>query len=358
MTAFLFAVALSALTLVFSSAAGSYLTKDDIDFRESKDPNGRWEIFSPLIRYGSHTRHHHIAPPEILIKDMEQHYSDLDQITDASKLLPVEERAKKAYLDFLATYLLGESFSGSEKSVLPALQAKPKIEEFDPVKRGIGKDWTYLGKTMVGRARLDNVRSLVIDVVQRNVPGAFVETGVWRGGVDIFVRGVFRAYDQAYRPVVVCDSFHGLPPGHASIHKSDIGWDKTSYLEISAPTVAKNFMLSGLLDDGVIFVKGFFNDTMPHIAKQVKRIAVLRMDGDMYQSTVDVLYHLYSKVPVGGWVILDDWFGFPAKDAVEDFMKVHNCVETIQHMDKTGAYWQKTKDPEVQFWRYQQQKFN
>lgn len=336
-----------------------YSSREDFEFNEGRDPAGNWELFSPLARFGAHSRHNHIAPPEVMIKDLESQIVDLDRLTDEpDDRPPVDERARRAYIDFLATYLLGEAFGKSEKSVLAALRTKPKVAEFDPKKRNGGGDWAYFGKTMVGHKRLENVQELVMDVINKDIPGAFLEAGVWRGGVDIFVRGIFRAYRQNHRPVIVCDSFHGLPPGNTQFHKYDVGWDKTSYLEVSAPSVARNFLQSALLDEEVYFAKGFFNETMPQLAKQVKRIAVLRMDGDIYQSTVDVLYHLYDKVPVGGWVILDDWLTFPSRFAVEDFMRVHDCKEDIKFMDELGAYWQKTKAVDIQFWRYQKRQFN
>jgi O-methyltransferase len=77
----------------------------------------------------------------------------------------------------------------------------------------------------------------------------------------------------------------------------------------------------------------------------------------MYESTVDVLYHLYNKLSVGGYVIIDDWFGFPAKRACEDFFQVHRINPEIIAIDKTAAYWKKTEDIDIQFWRYEQSDF-
>ncbi len=60
-----------------------------------------------------------------------------------------------------------------------------------------------------------------------------------------------------------------------------------------------------------MFVKGFFNNTMPNLStflsKNAQKIAILRLDGDIYQSTVDVLYHMYDKVSVGGYVIIGEF---------------------------------------------------
>jgi hypothetical protein len=77
----------------------------------------------------------------------------------------------------------------------------------------------------------------------------------------------------------------------------------------------------------------------------------------MYESTVDVLYHMYEKLSVGGYVIMDDWFRFPSRTAVEDFFKVHRMKEEIIGIDKMSAYWKKTETVKVQYWRYEQSKF-
>ena len=106
-------------------------------------------------------------------------------------------------------------------------------------------------------------------------------------------------------------------------------------------------------------MKGFFSATMGPLAKahQGRKMALLRLDGDMYESTVDVLYRFYQHLSVGGYVVMDDWFGFPSKTACEDFFKVHKMNPTIVAIDSVSIYWQKTEEIEVQLWRYEQKKF-
>jgi hypothetical protein len=81
----------------------------------------------------------------------------------------------------------------------------------DPAERAEGKDWPTEAETMVGRARLDNLQECVTAVIQDNVPGDLVETGVWRGGASILMRAVLKAYDDRMRSVWLADSFEGLP---------------------------------------------------------------------------------------------------------------------------------------------------
>ena len=209
---------------------------------------------------------------------------------------------------------------------------------------------------MVGTARLLNIQTLLEDVIAKQIPGDYIETGVWRGGASIFARAVIHAFGEgSSRKSYVCDSFRGLPPGDRGLSARDKGWDHTSYLEVNEAVVAENFQKYSLLDENVIFAEGFFNETMPHLAPQVDKLAVMRLDGDMYESTVDVLYHLYDKLSVGGYVIIDDWNGpFPSKTACEDFFKVHGISPHVVPVDRVGAYWKKTEEVVVQYWRYQQ----
>lgn len=77
----------------------------------------------------------------------------------------------------------------------------------------------------------------------------------------------------------------------------------------------------------------------------------------MYESTVDVLYNLYDKLSIGGYVIMDDWFGFPSKTAVLDFFKVHGIDPPVIAIDKLSAYWKKTENVDIQYWRYEKSDF-
>eukprot|EP01039_Chlorochromonas_danica_P002510 gene2510-2748_t len=318
---------------------------DYINFQEVHGE--RFEIFSPAHRYNLTTRHNQeslVAPPERFVREMRQLFSYLDTIVDDT-VTPNKnplERAQQAYVDFLFNFILGFSFGDSERTIDPALRhLKLPAKPFDARKRTEGVDFTFIGMSMAGAKRLRSVEHQLAEIRQNNIPGMVIETGVWRGGMDIFVRGILRAYHQAKVPVLLCDSFHGLPPGNAELNRGDMGWDRTPILEIDARMVAQNFVRAGLMDDHVLFAKGFFNDSMPTVAKQVQQIALLRLDGDMYASTVDVVYHLYEKVVVGGFVVIDDWTGLPAQVAMLDFFATHNHHPEVIPIDRIAVYWKK-----------------
>lgn len=98
-------------------------------------------------------------------------------------------------------------------------------------------------------------------------------------------------------------------PFNPFIYTADNTWKYCPYLEVADKTVASSFRHFGLLDPSVVFAKGFFNETMPQLSTRTKQFAIMRLDGDMYESTVDVLYNLYDKLSIGGYLIMDDWNG-------------------------------------------------
>jgi O-methyltransferase len=200
------------------------------------------------------------------------------------------------------------------------------------------------GETMMGMGALNNLHSCMERVLADQVPGDFVETGVWRGGGTIFIRGLLAAYGVMDRKVWVADSFEGLPkPSQQYRQDHDSKLWESEYLAVSVEQVKRNFQDYGLLDDQVCFLKGFFSDTMPRAP--IDRIALLRLDGDMYESTIVVLENLYPKVSPGGYVIVDDYGMIPACNrAVEDYRKKQEITEPLEMIgyvdgNPLGAYW-------------------
>jgi len=210
-------------------------------------------------------------------------------------------------------------------------------------KRDDGSDWPPSAETMVGRRRLANVRSCVESVLSDQVPGDLVETGVWRGGVTILMRGILAAWGDTNRRVWVADSFQGLPAPDLDAYPADAGHDLSGVatLAVSADQVRANFARYDLLDDQVQFLEGWFRDTLP--AAPIENLAVLRLDGDLYESTMDALDALYDKVTPGGYVIIDDYGAWdPCRKAVDDYRSAHAITDEIVEIDWTGVYWRKT----------------
>lgn len=217
---------------------------------------------------------------------------------------------------------------------------------FDRSTRETGTDWPSVAHTMVGTARLDNVQDCLERVIADGVPGDFIETGVWRGGVCILARGVFKAYGVTDRKVWVADSFEGIPVVTPESHPTDRLIELHRFNEvlgISQETVRDNFARYGLLDDQVEFLRGWFRDTLP--TAPIDRLAVLRLDGDLYESTMDALVNLYPKLSPGGYVIVDDYL-VPGcdgcRDAVDEFRARHHIEDPIEKIDNWSIFWRRS----------------
>jgi O-methyltransferase len=205
-----------------------------------------------------------------------------------------------------------------------------------------GRDRPLFADTMIGMKRLDNIEFCIRDVLKNNIEGDFIELGVWRGGATILMRALLKDMNVTDRNVWVADSFEGLPMPDAAKYPADKGDKHYTFneLKVSMEQVKHNFEKYGLLDERVKFLKGWFRDTLPNAP--IEKLAVLRLDGDMYESTMDGLVNLYPKLSKGGYVIVDDWGAVPAcKKAVGEYRKQHNITEEIKEIDWTGVFWKK-----------------
>ncbi len=197
---------------------------------------------------------------------------------------------------------------------------------------------------MIGQKRMLQLQRAAEFAIERKIPGDFIETGVWRGGACILLRAVLKAYGITDRKVWVADSFAGLPEPDIEHYPADAGSEYHEYRALAVPlaTVQENFRRYDLLDGQVEFLVGWFKDTLPDAP--VEKLAILRLDGDMYQSTMDALAALYVKVSVGGFVIVDDYGVVEGcRKAVSDFRTAQRITETIYDIDGTGVFWQKLR---------------
>ncbi len=214
--------------------------------------------------------------------------------------------------------------------------------EFDREAREVGRDWPADAETMIGMKRMANVRTCVESVIADGVPGDLIETGAWRGGSTIYMRAILKAHGETDRTVWVADSFQGLP-AYDGRYEADAGdqHHTRDELAISVDDVRDNFRRYDLLDEQVQFLVGWFSDTLP--TAPIEQLAVLRLDGDMYSSTMDALDALYDKVSVGGYVIVDDYGAVPAcAKAIHDFRDARGITDPIEEIDWAGVFWRKS----------------
>jgi O-methyltransferase len=191
-----------------------------------------------------------------------------------------------------------------------------ELQAFDRDTRLEAGDWPSQAHTMIGMRRLDNIQALVTDLLLSETPGDLIETGVWRGGSTIFMRGILKAHGVTDRSVWVADSFEGLPgtPEQGATERSFSspelvpfrGYQTRQYPPAirarmdhvnegtSLEDVRDRFERYGLLDEQVKFLRGWFRDTLP--SAPIERLALLRLDGDLYDSTYDALKALYPRL--------------------------------------------------------------
>lgn len=257
--------------------------------------------------------------------DSEVVVATADSVCDGDSGLPQHhlEGLAAHYVDILTHTLNGSIYS-------------------DEVDRSDGRDWPVHAHTMLGLKRLDHLRCCVETVLHDGIQGDFIETGVWKGGSCVLMRGILRAAGDIHRKVWVADSFQGLPMPDAETHPLDEGDSLHIHQDLVIPLeqVKGTFRKYGLLDSQVEFLPGWFCDTLP--TAPIEKLAVLRLDGDMYESTIDALNALYHKLQPGGFCIIDDYGCIPAcRMAVHDFRREHGINEPIQVIDWTGVFWRK-----------------
>jgi hypothetical protein len=180
------------------------------------------------------------------------------------------------------------------------------------------------------------------------IPGCVVECGVWRGGMIAGMAEVL----GAGRDYFLFDSFEGLPPAREELDgASAVAWQKNSFSPVhynnctaAEEEAAAAMKLSGATSFSI--VKGWFNETLPRFSPPSK-IAVLRLDGDWYESTRDCLENLYPHVAPGGVVIVDDYYiwdgcarainefisGFTPPDAIPRLKQFHDRIAYLVKPD-------------------------
>ncbi|WJE71990.1 TylF/MycF family methyltransferase [Bacillus albus] len=227
------------------------------------------------------------------------------------------------------------------KAYVEALNLDIVKKNFSKEDRTLGEDWPKAAHSMIGRLRINQLHNAMETIIKENIDGDFIETGVWRGGACIFMRGFLKAYELTNRKVWVADSFEGLPKPDIKNYPQDK--DDTlyqyDYLRVSLEEVQKNFKKYDLLDNQVQFLKGWFKDTLP--SAPIEKIALARLDGDMYESTMDSLTNLYDKVSPGGFIIIDDFALPTCKAAIFDFREKYSIKAPLIPIDNLSVYWRK-----------------
>ena len=207
---------------------------------------------------------------------------------------------------------------------------------YDALDRKYGNDWPPFAFTMIGQQRLENFRAAILDVNRNKIDGSIVELGVWRGGALIMAAAVSKEAG-VLRDIWVVDAFEDLPP--------ETYGAAANYLHNTEAGVRANFDAFNVNDpQRVHFLRGMFHITAPILSAVVGPIAVLRVDGNFYDSYQDVMYNLYEKVPVGGIVIFDDVFSHPSVlQFWLDFKQDQGLTEKFNRVDRHAGWFRKER---------------
>jgi O-methyltransferase len=208
--------------------------------------------------------------------------------------------------------------------------------------------------SLVGVGGLEVTYRAVKDVCERNIRGDLIELGVARGGCAALMASI--AFNKEIcgeidRKLWLFDSYEGLPDPTDMDFNPDLG-DGTGDHARPLPKGSCLGQLNEVQDlmfkkndfpkEKIEFIKGWFDKTVPVTKKDIQEIAVLRIDGDWYESTKCCLENLYENVTAGGYVIIDDYQScYGCKRAVDEFIQNRRLNPDIKFDGRGGCYFKK-----------------
>jgi O-methyltransferase len=202
--------------------------------------------------------------------------------------------------------------------------------------------------TMTSPRRIAALVDSVEYVIRGNVPGAFVECGVWRGGSMMAVALTLKRLGVTDRDLYLFDTFAGMPPpteedkfsaydGYSPVKhwRKRQGDDVNTWHYVPAERVRETIESTGYDPARIHLVEGKVEETVPAAAPD--RIALLRLDTDWYESTRHEMEHLFPRLEVGGALILDDYGHYEgARRAVDEYVAASRERLHLARVDYTG----------------------
>lgn len=252
--------------------------------------------------------------------------------------------------------LINQILSRSGYAIITKDNWRPK-HNFEKLEISPGIKKSILENTMLNESRLVNIVVTTDYVVKNNIPGDFVECGVWKGGSvalmayslkklnEIRDIHLFDCFDDICQPDVEVDGEKAVwEAGGTHFAKGNLSPVKGIYdnqggcgNEIKVKSLLVENV--GYASNHVIIHKGWFQDTLPNDESIIK-IALLRLDGDWYASTKVCLENLYHKVASGGVIIVDDYGCYEGcKKAVDEFLEKENISPFQIKVDDECIYW-------------------
>ncbi|HJL64799.1 MAG TPA: TylF/MycF/NovP-related O-methyltransferase [Candidatus Thalassarchaeaceae archaeon] len=210
-----------------------------------------------------------------------------------------------------------------------------KIEDNDPV---IDEDSVFLSiyqkckdKTMTSKERMFALHESIKYIINNEIPGDFVECGVWKGGSTMMIAQTLLEMGVSDRTIYLYDTFEGMTkPTEFDNRVSDEevnvlkNWkskqkdEHNEWCFASLSEVKENMYSTSYPQENLIFVKGDVVKTIPESIPET--VSLLRLDTDWYESTLHELNHLFPVLSNSGVLIIDDyghWSG--SKKAVDEY---------------------------------------
>ena len=218
----------------------------------------------------------------------------------------------------------------SEEEIDWVARAEEGLVDADPGDREIIRG--ALPYTMTGVPRLQALVDTVRYLTTREIPGAFVECGVWKGGSVLAMIRTLQSLGVDDRDIYLYDTFTGMTepteadtssyaPAALDMWQETDGNVQPEFFDpsiFSEEGVRSTVLSSGYPEERIHLVRGPVEETLPE--RSPGEIALLRLDTDWYESTRHELEHLWDRLVPGGILVLDDyghWAG--ARRAVDEF---------------------------------------
>jgi hypothetical protein len=184
-------------------------------------------------------------------------------------------------------------------------------------------------------------------VLDNNIPGDFVECGVWRGGSSMMIALVLKQKNITDRKIYLYDTYEGMSEptendkdmkGQSAKVQLEATEEKENSVWCLADLddVKNNMKRTSINENQLVYVKGKVEETIPATIPS-GNISLLRLDTDWYESTKHELLHLYPKLSQNGVMIIDDyghWQG--CRKAIDDYFTQNNIKNILNRVDYTG----------------------
>ena len=194
--------------------------------------------------------------------------------------------------------------------------------------------------------RMQPLWESVRHVVRRGIPGAIVECGVWRGGSAVLCARALQGEGVTDRDLYLYDTYEGMvePTDKDVNHKGETAhskWerdqadDHNEWCYAALDVVRANMARTGYPAERIHYVEGKVEDTIPGVAPE--QVALLRLDTDLYESTLHELQHLWPRLSPGGILIIDDyghWEG--SREATDEYFADRDDAPLLVRVDYAG----------------------